>query len=206
MDRQVQWLALGLTLLLVVLGAWLETKWRRLRDRKKSREAAKRGLQGEREAEKLLRKLGYTIVTRHPPASYPMMVDGEPQSVQLQADFMVVREGKRFVAEVKTGKAAKLDQAETRRQMLEYQMAFGIDALLLIDADAKVVRTVRFPLPKAKPKAAPAKRATLRWATIGALAMGAIWLLAQQGDGAPEADPDVPASIESAPPTPTPTP
>ena len=186
MDRQVQWLALGLTLLLVVLGAWLETKWRRLRERKKSREAAKRGLQGEREAEKILRKLGYTIVSRQPPASYAMMVDGEPQSVQLQADFLVTREGKRFVAEVKTGKAAKIEQAETRRQLLEYQLAFGIDAMLLIDADAKVVRTLRFPLPKKKAAPTPAKRATLRWATLGVLALGAIWLLARHGEGTPE--------------------
>ena len=188
MDRQVQWLALGLTLLLVVLGAWLETKWRRLRERKKSRDAAKRGLQGEREAEKLLRKLGYSIVSRQPPASYAMMVDGEPQSVQLQADFVVTREGKRFVAEVKTGKAAKIEQAETRRQLLEYQLAFGIDAMLLIDADAKQVRTLRFPLPKKKAATAPAKRATLRWAAIGVLVLGALWLFTQRGAQDPTTD------------------
>lgn len=189
-DRALPWLAVGLTLLLVWLGAWIETKLRVLRERKKSRDQAKRGFQGERDAEKLLKKLGYTIVSRHAPASYAMTLDGEPQAVQLQADFVLQREGKKFVAEVKTGKAAKLEQAaETRRQMLEYQLAFGVDAMLLIDADTKVVRTVRFPLPKKKAAPpSPAKRTTLRWAAIGAVALAAVWLLAQRGDEAPRGD------------------
>ncbi|MET0343477.1 MAG: hypothetical protein ABW252_20870 [Polyangiales bacterium] len=189
MDRALPWLAVGLTLLLVWLGIWLETKLRVLRERKKSREQAKRGFQGEKDAEKLVKKLGYTILSRHAPASYAMTLDGEPHAVQLQADFVLQREGKKFVAEVKTGKAAKLEQAaETRRQMLEYQLAFGVDAMLLIDADAKVVRMVRFPLPKKKVAAAsPVKRATLRWTAIGVVALTTLWLLAHRGEEPPAA-------------------
>ena len=195
-DRAVPWLAFGLTLLLVLLGVWLETKWRVLRERRKSRAQAKRGFQGERDAEKLLKKLGYTIVARHEPASYAMTLDGEPQAVQLQADFVLQREGKKFIAEVKTGKAAKLEQAETRRQLLEYQLAFGVDSLLLIDADAKVVRTVRFPLPKKKVAASKAvKHATLRWAAIGLLALAVVWMLVGRGEPAAEQPPAKSASV-----------
>jgi Holliday junction resolvase len=185
-----QALLLALVLLLVLLGAWLATKWRVLRERKKARGAAKRGLQGERDAEKLIKQLGYKIVLRHPPATYAMAVDGDPQGVQLTADFLLEQKGKRVLAEVKTGKAAKLEHAETRRQLLEYQLAFGVDALLLIDMDAKQVRTVRFPLPKAKsqlvaplaPVAAKAvtavrKRATVRWTAIALCALFATWAI-----------------------------
>jgi len=175
-----QVLAIALVLLLVLSGAWLASKWRTLRDRNKAREAAKRGLQGERDAEKLIKQLGYKIVLRHPPATYAMAVDGDPQSVQLTADFLLELKGKRVLAEVKTGKAAKLEHTETRRQLLEYQLAFGVDALLLIDMDAKQVRTVRFPLPKQKPTGVPTavkKRMSLRWVAIALCALLATWAI-----------------------------
>lgn len=176
-----QALLLVLVLALVLFGAWCERKLRAMREKKKARDAAKRGFQGERDAEKLIKQLGYKIVLRHPPATYAMAVDGEPQGVPLTADFLLELKGKRVIAEVKTGKAAKIEQAETRRQMLEYQLAFGVDALLLIDMDTKQVRTVRFPLPKAKPAALPIpaakKRATMRWIAVGVAALFATWLL-----------------------------
>jgi hypothetical protein len=169
--------------LLMVLGAALESWWRRTREKSRARAAVKRGLKGERDAEKLLKKLGYTLLARQAPASYGVLVDGEPQAVQLSADFLVELNGKKLVAEVKTGKAVKLEVAETRRQMLEYQLAFGVDALLLVDMEAKTVKTVRFPLPKAKSAAAvAAKRMTVRWAMIALVTGTLAWLLARPAD------------------------
>lgn len=178
-DRALPWLAVVATLLLIALGVWLETKWRVVRERRKSRLQAKRGFQGEKDAEKIIKKLGYHIVSRQVSAGYAMSVDGVPQTIPLQADFVLVRDGKKYVAEAKTGKAAKLENADTRRQLLEYQLAFDYaEALLLIDADAKTVKMVRFPLPRKKADAKKAaKRATLRWALIGAAALTAVWIL-----------------------------
>lgn len=44
---------------------------------------------------------------------------------------------------MKTGKLApRLDHAATRRQLLEYRVAFGVDGVLLVDAEAERVTVV----------------------------------------------------------------
>ena len=161
---------------LVVLGALLEAWVRGVRTRWAARAAAKRGLKGERDAEKLLKKLGYTLIAKQVPASYGVLVDAELATFQLTADLIVEQAGKRFVAEVKTGKAIKLDHAETRRQLLEYQLAFGVDSMLLVDMENRRVHTVRFPLPKRASAVATAKRMTLRWAAVALIAGSVAWL------------------------------
>lgn len=176
MDQSSQIWVIGVVLALVLAGAWLESWWRGVRGRAAARAAVKRGLKGERDAEKLLRKLGYTLLAKQAPASYGVLLDGELAPFQLTADFIVEQGGKRLVAEVKTGKATQLDHAETRRQLLEYQLAFGVDSLLLVDMEAKKVHTVRFPLPrKASAAAARTRRMTVRWAAIAVVAVGLAW-------------------------------
>jgi hypothetical protein len=163
----------------LLVGAWLETKWRTFRAKKAASKLAKKGLKAEKEAETLLKKLGYNLLQRQPPASYWAVVDGEPQNVALSGDLLVELKGKTFLAEVKTGKAVKLDHAETRRQLLEYQLAFGVDGLLLVDMEAKAIRKVRFPLPKPPAKAGvvTTKRKLTRWAGIAAVAGVAVWVV-----------------------------
>jgi hypothetical protein len=52
-----------------------------------------------------------------------------------------------MVAEVKTGtQAPRFEHADTRRQLLEYQLAFEVDSVLLVDVEAGEVREVSFPL------------------------------------------------------------
>jgi Holliday junction resolvase len=181
--------ALVLVLALVIAGALLESWWRKVRVRADARAAVKRGLKGERDAEKLLKKLGYTIVAKQAPANYAVLMDGELMPFQLTADFIVEQAGKRLVAEVKTGKAIKLDNAETRRQLLEYQLAFGVESLLLVDMESRLVHTVRFPLPKKSSTAAAAvRRLTMRWAAIAVVAVGLAWFattLTSPGASAP---------------------
>lgn len=168
-------------LVLVLAGAKLEAWWQRTRVRTRKRAIARRGIKGERDAEKLLRQLGYTLVLRHTPGSYGVLLDGEPLEVQLKADYLVELDGRQFVAEVKTGKAVTLDHADTRRQMLEYQLAFGVDALLLVDMESKQVRTVQFPLPtRTSPEVLVARRRTYRWAAVAVLSLLALWLLTQR--------------------------
>jgi hypothetical protein len=181
MDQAILF-ALAAALVLLLLGAWLEAKRRAFSATRAARKLAKHGLKSEKDAEKLLKKLGYTLLQKQPPASYWAVVDGEPQAVQLAGDLLLEQNGQTFIAEVKTGKSAKLEHAETRRQLLEYQLAFGVDGLLLVDMDAKVVRSVRFPLPKkAGVAVVKAKGAVVRWLAVGALAVFAVWLIARAG-------------------------
>jgi hypothetical protein len=106
-----------------------------------------RAVEGEREAVAILRARGYAIVDSQVEIEYPVLVDGETVSMGLRADYLVVKNGAYFIAEVKTGThAPRINTAATRRQLLEYEVAFGVDGVLLVDADAARVHTIVFPM------------------------------------------------------------
>ncbi len=106
-----------------------------------------RGAAGEKRAEKLLREWGFGILGRQVAVSYNVQIDGEPMAIDLRSDYLVSYGDKRYVAEVKTGRAApRLDTSATRRQLLEYRIAFDVDGVLLVDAEAERVHAVEFPL------------------------------------------------------------
>lgn len=104
-----------------------------------------RGADGEREATALLEAAGFAIEGAQVVGGYTLAVDGAPVSISVRADYLVSRAGERFVAEVKTGAiATKIETAATRRQLLEYQHAFDVAGVLLVDADAAIVQRVEF--------------------------------------------------------------
>lgn len=103
---------------------------------------------GEREAARYLQNTGFTIVGTQVAATYTLTVDDAPMPVDVRADLVVKKGARRFVVEVKTGKVApRLDTPATRRQLLEYQLAFDVDGVLLFDAEASALRTITFPDP-----------------------------------------------------------
>ncbi|MDB4974170.1 MAG: hypothetical protein JWN48_2511 [Myxococcaceae bacterium] len=168
---------LVLLAILMAVGGWLALKWKKISTKRAASKAAKRGLKAEKDAEKVLKKLGYTLLQRQPPGSYWAIVDGESKEVKLNADLLVELKGKSYIAEVKTGAAAKFEHAETRRQLLEYRNAFGVEGLLLVDMESKVVRTVVFPAPKPAAQAVKKKKAALRWVLAAAVGSIALYLM-----------------------------
>ena len=140
----------------LAIARWLPARRLRL--------ARERGAEGEVRAEALLRRLGYAIVARQAALSYGVSIDGEPRSIDLRADFLVERDRRLFVAEVKTGRLApRLETSATRRQLLEYRVAFDTAGVLLVDVDAGRVHAVEFPLPAAR----KAPGARLVWVLAG---------------------------------------
>ena len=105
-----------------------------------------RARRGERDAELWLRRAGFTIAGRQVRAELSYAVDGSPSAVEVRADLMVERGGRRFVAEVKTGaRAPRPTHVETRRQLLEYAHAFDADGLLLVNAERGTIHEIRVP-------------------------------------------------------------
>jgi hypothetical protein len=91
---------------------------------------------GEDSALGLLEAAGYAILGRQVAGAWTVRADGEPLTFGLRADYLVQREGRRYVAEVKTGRLApRLSHGPTRRQLLEYGSAFDVDGVVLVDAD-----------------------------------------------------------------------
>jgi Holliday junction resolvase len=140
------WGAIALLVLGLVLGGALTLRARRWNESRVSRARTKRGLRGERVAERLLAKRGYKVIARQVAGSYQVDVDGEAREVSLNADLLVARHGRSLIAEVKTGaQRPRFEHPDTRRQLLEYQLAFGGDGILLVDPEREEVREVRFP-------------------------------------------------------------
>lgn len=139
-------LVMGLVGLVGILGVqlWVERRrprWRLARHRRQ-------GSFGEKLAEGLLTGSGYRIEGRQVPARYTLRVDGEPWEVSLRADFVVRRGARRFVAEAKSGElAGRLDTAATRRQIVEYCLAFDVDGVLLVDTHRRRISLVQLEHP-----------------------------------------------------------
>ncbi|HEU5060064.1 MAG TPA: hypothetical protein VFU21_26210 [Kofleriaceae bacterium] len=128
--------------LMVLVAARAFARWR---SRALARRRCARAAAGEREAEGLLADRGFSILDRQAGLVWAIECDGEPHAVELRADLLVERGGRRYVAEVKTGVAAPLlTNAATRRQLLEYCVAYQVDSVLLVDIDAQAIREVTF--------------------------------------------------------------
>lgn len=139
-------LVLCSSLFALVAGMALARKLDRLRARRVGRSHNERGRKGELRAEKLLVRHGYTLLSQQLRGCYTVQLGDELVEVSLQADFLVERAGRTFVAEVKTGRhAPRFEHAETRRQLLEYQLGFGV-GVLLVDVENQELREVCFPI------------------------------------------------------------
>ncbi|HVK88134.1 MAG TPA: hypothetical protein VM513_28635 [Kofleriaceae bacterium] len=124
---------------------------RRARGSWRAQVRAARAGAGEDAAEDLLRAGGFTIVARQVRTWWAPLVDGEPHETELRADYLVEADGTLLVAEVKTGdEAPRLSTAATRRQLLEYHVAFalahGADGVLLVCPERGTIHRVEFPL------------------------------------------------------------
>lgn len=137
-------LAMALTgaLIALVVARWL-AGWRGSR---RARRRAARAIAGEGAAVALLRRAGFRIVATQARTSWAPLLDGEPFETELRADFLVEADGELLVAEVKTGdEAPRLATAATRRQLLEYHVAFAADGVLLVCPERGSLHRIEFP-------------------------------------------------------------
>lgn len=138
--------ALGLLLLLAgLVGAALARLVARLVDRSRRVRRARHAADGEARARRLLERGGYTIVGAQVVHALAYRCDGREQRAGIRVDFIVRRGAAQYVAEVKTGAlVTSLAHGPTRRQLLEYQCAFGTQGVLLVDAEARRILRVEF--------------------------------------------------------------
>jgi Holliday junction resolvase len=134
-----------LALLLVGLTVWVTLRVLRYADRRTRMRRGARAAVAERDAARVLSAFGFEVLGRQVRRSWSLMADGQELRFDLIADYLVQRGGEHWVAEVKTGeRALDLRNAATRRQLLEYREAFGVDGVLLVDAEGNRVRSIHF--------------------------------------------------------------
>ena len=136
------WLLVAMGMACLALWGWWRAATRITRGNRRRQERARRG---EDAAERLLAREGFHVVDRQVGASWTMWIDDEPIEVRCRADLLVEGPGGRYIAEVKTGeRATDPTLPATRRQLLEYQLAFPVDGVALVDMEASEVRFVSF--------------------------------------------------------------
>lgn len=143
-----EWAVLAIVALAGALLALVLTRLARgfLGSWRAKRRAARAGA-GEDAARGLLRRAGFRIVATQARTWWAPLVDGEPHETELRADYLVEAHGELLVAEVKTGDAApSLATAATRRQLLEYHVAFAADGVLLVCPERGTIHRIEFPL------------------------------------------------------------
>ncbi len=129
-----------------VIALWLARAWRQWRGSRRARVRAARAGAGEERAAALLLDAGYRIVARQVRVVWAPLVDGVAHETELRADYLVERGCEQLVAEVKTGEEApSIATAATRRQLLEYHVAFAADGVLLVCPERGAIQRVEFP-------------------------------------------------------------
>lgn len=105
-----------------------------------------RAVRGEARAPAWLEEHGYRVVGAQVAVEHPVRIDERVVVIALRADYLAEKDGARFVVEVKTGALApRIETSATRRQMLEYRIAFDVDGVVLVDAETGNVHAVTFP-------------------------------------------------------------
>jgi len=102
----------------------------------------------QEEAEALLKKKGYRIIGKQKRADVITYVDGKPNLGFVQADLIVEKNGKKYVAEVKAGQmVSDPTEPSTRRQLLEYKFAYKPYGILLVNMLDSSIHHIDFQLP-----------------------------------------------------------
>jgi hypothetical protein len=134
-------------ILVTAILVLLVTLWRVLgRGSRVQRRRMRRARRAEDKAEALLERAGYEIEARQVVGTWPLRIDGKLVETTLRADLLVRKRRRRYVAEVKSGPvASRPTDPSTRRQLLEYRLAFDVDGVLLVDMHRRRILTVEFP-------------------------------------------------------------
>jgi hypothetical protein len=135
--------AIALAILLLVQT--LRLYWQAGKAKRSAKKRSQKALYAERAARRLLHKSGYRVLESQPAASYLIYLDHRSETIELRCDYLVEKEEMFFIAEVKSGaQAPDIHFGPTRRQLLEYQLVFNADGVLLVDMESKSIHTVDF--------------------------------------------------------------
>lgn len=143
-------LGLAILLILLVSLARERAKNRMLEEQRAARTAAhqaraRTAVEGELQAVDFLEQAGYEVLAQQHPEEARLAINGEVTSFPLKIDFIVEKDGLKYVADVKTGaKATSPRHGPTRRQLLEYKLVFQAAGALLVDMTCREIHHLDF--------------------------------------------------------------
>ncbi len=102
----------------------------------------------EKEAEALLKRRMYDILSRQPKRTVVTQIDGKDHFGYIEADYIVRRGKNKFVVMVKVGEeAADPNDPILRRKLIELDHAFSVDGVLLVDLQSEELHHIDFHFP-----------------------------------------------------------
>ena len=127
---------LALTLFVLILKIFNKLKLAKIR---------RMGQKGENLAVKYLHKMGYHILEQQATLNCVMKIDNTPKKFIIRADFLVEKNGRKGVVEVKSGtEVSKPWQLDTRRQLLEYFHYYPVEYVLIFNSQQKILQEIDF--------------------------------------------------------------
>jgi Holliday junction resolvase-like predicted endonuclease len=137
----------------VVLGGISLRLWFNNFSRKRAQKKRfKRGVKLEKQAAKYLTNRGFTIMGEQLEYQHTYFVNSEEENSTITIDYLVEKDEKLYVVEVKSGKTAiSIKNRSTRRQLLEYAVAIECDGVYLLDMENKTLKLIEFNFPNTIP-------------------------------------------------------
>ena len=135
-----EWLLLVFVLLILSLGWRIRRVWKNFLFYLIKR----KGKRGERIAVKLLHKEGYEIIDEQVALTSFLFENNIKIEYLVKPDFLVKKNGEKFIAEVKTGASALIQNRNTRRQILEYSHLNQNKTVLLLDIENRKIKKIDF--------------------------------------------------------------
>ncbi|MBU0629447.1 MAG: hypothetical protein KKC80_00825 [Candidatus Margulisbacteria bacterium] len=97
------------------------------------------------EHESFLAKSGFKVLSRKPRAMVIANVDGKDHLGKLEADYMLSRDNRHYIAIVQQGEGA-LDPSDPiiRRRLVEFDRAFNCHGVVLLNPHEGVLHVIRY--------------------------------------------------------------
>jgi len=100
---------------------------------------------GTSRAVQLLEEAGYQVLALKPSVEVRMEIDGRNNSFELQSDYLVDREGRRYLVCLhRDDKPVRLQSKVWRNALLRDVLAFRVAGIIVLNPDRETVQQVSF--------------------------------------------------------------
>jgi len=128
----------------LIIGIWIAKSIYKFIKIHKMKKYRKQGEKGEDIARKWLPKNGYKIVSEQSSFKSYWLLNNREYKYTIKPDFIVEKDGEKWVIEVKTGGVASPTNSKTRRQIREYKSLLPNYKIALFDATNRLFYEINF--------------------------------------------------------------
>jgi len=136
-----------------ILSLILFQKCRSFLNNRRAKKRAFISKHAEKNAEKWLKKNGFRILEKQKNRPLIIQAGNARYRYLIRTDFLVKKGSSKYIVEVKSGKKNNnIANRDTRRQLLEYFLAYPSYGIILFDMENKNFSEIKFILPCSRPR------------------------------------------------------